>query len=164
MLYSACMLHECLRLMLLWWVVPLPICCASPKKHWLSASSGEDSLCSMQTMDVIRAGLDTHQDNLVTIFASSHGFISWETTLAKICQTACPAKSHSTKKIAHEWHIKYGKNFECCQQNVKSITLCPNYPKTLYFNMYTNIIQYQTIHLQSKCAQQDHCEQRVNNG
>eukprot|EP00438_Fugacium_kawagutii_P021531 Skav233416 [mRNA] locus=scaffold892:189033:189747:- [translate_table: standard] len=41
-----------------------------------TTSGGQNSLCRMQTMDVIRAGLDANQDHLLTIFASSHGFIS----------------------------------------------------------------------------------------
>ena len=82
MLYLLCvvLVHEFLRLGMLWWVS------CSPSHLLCNASSGEDSLCSMQTMDVIRAGLDTHQDNLVTIFASSHGFISWENNLGRDLQ------------------------------------------------------------------------------
>eukprot|EP00438_Fugacium_kawagutii_P025776 Skav230057 [mRNA] locus=scaffold1221:97051:97794:- [translate_table: standard] len=41
-----------------------------------ATSGGQDPLCCMQTMDVIRAGLDTNEDHFLAIFASSHGFIT----------------------------------------------------------------------------------------
>eukprot|EP00438_Fugacium_kawagutii_P035590 Skav224930 [mRNA] locus=scaffold2105:68550:69980:- [translate_table: standard] len=50
-----------------------------------TTSGGQNSLCSMQTMDVIRAGLNANQDDLLTIFASSYSFISRKDDLATSC-------------------------------------------------------------------------------
>ena len=85
-----------------------------------------------------------------------------KTTLAEICQTACPAKSHSTKKISHEWHIKYGKNFESCQQNVKSIRL--PFVQIIQNHYISTCIPISSNIKQSICKANVHSKTTVNNG
>mmetsp|Transcript_65885 Transcript_65885/g.104524 ORF Transcript_65885/g.104524 Transcript_65885/m.104524 type:complete len:356 (-) Transcript_65885:94-1161(-) len=50
-----------------------------------ATSGGQNSFCCVQTVDVIWAGLDTHQDHLLAIFAASHCFICGEDNLATRC-------------------------------------------------------------------------------
>ena len=158
----------------LWWVVLFSICFAVPNRNRLCTSGGKDSLCSMQTMDVIWAGLDTHQDNLVTIFSASHSFISWEDNLRDLQNLSNEEPSEAVQQwrsgtVSNEWHVKKYEEFrndgntdvKSSINRLHSITSVPFVqldPRTLQY-MSTFAIKFTNI---NQCAQQDHSEQ-VNN-
>ena len=170
MCYALCM-HG-----LLWWIVLFSICFAVPNRNRLCTSGGKDSLCSMQTVDVIRAGLDTHQDNLVTIFGASHSFISRENNLRDVQNLSNQEPSEAVQQqryqmsdtFKHIWKIQEWWQ-HWCEIVDKSITfdylsaLCPTWSKnfTVHVNVCHQIYQYQSMRTARPLWTS---EQQVNNG
>ena len=122
-------------------------------------------------MDVIWAGLDTHKDNLVTIFGTSHSFISWEDNLRDLQNLSNQEPSEALQQwrsgtVSNEWHVKKYEEFrndgntdvKSSINRLHSITWVPFVqldPRTLQY-MSTFAIKFTNI---NQCAQQNPCEQ-----